>query len=70
MDMDYKEHRRHEYELKRNHCIQSFKNTLNNNHKHRDKEEIYNFNYKKTNAYKFLFSCGGYGGRCNMCKLE
>ena len=25
-------------------------------------------NFKKTNATKFLYSCTGYGGRCNNCK--
>ena len=26
------------------------------------------FNFKKTNAKKYKYSCGGYGGRCPMCK--
>lgn len=25
------------------------------------------FNFKKTNAKKYHYSCGGYGGKCSMC---
>ncbi len=27
-------------------------------------------NFKHTNAAKLSYSCGGYGGRCSMCKLH
>jgi hypothetical protein len=27
-----------------------------------------NFNFKKTNAYKGVWSCSGYGGKCPSCK--
>jgi hypothetical protein len=29
-----------------------------------------NFNLKKTNACKRLWSCTGYGGRCAQCKIS
>ena len=31
--------------------------------------DVGKFNFKKTNATKKLYSCGGYGGTCNYCKL-
>lgn len=31
-------------------------------------ENLTNFNFKKTNAFKKRYSCGGYGGTCGMCK--
>lgn len=27
-----------------------------------------NWNHKKTNAQKAMYSCGGYGGKCPTCK--
>ena len=28
------------------------------------------FNFKKTNGHKKKYSCGGYGGKCSMCRPE
>lgn len=33
------------------------------------REDLLNqFNYKKTNAFKGVWSCTGYGGKCASCK--
>lgn len=29
-----------------------------------------NFNFKKTTAFKRMYSCGGYGGKCSMCSNQ
>lgn len=29
-----------------------------------------NFNFKKTSARKYQYSCGGYGGKCPSCKHQ
>ena len=31
------------------------------------KQTLTKFNFKKTNAHKMKYSCGGYGGKCTMC---
>jgi hypothetical protein len=28
------------------------------------------FNFKKTTAKKYHYSCGGYGGKCSMCAIN
>ncbi len=33
-----------------------------------ENEAYEKFNFKKTSAHKYQFSCGGYGGKCSTCK--
>lgn len=35
-----------------------------------ENESFEKFNFKKTTARKYQYSCGGYGGRCSNCKMN
>lgn len=71
MDYEYKEQRSKEYFLKFNHCKQSKKNAdVNQFSQFSDRKDTNNFNFKKSNGYKYLWSCSGYGGKCKSCKAS
>ena len=53
---------RHKKYARKQYCLLAEQDSTYN------EDAVNRFNYKKTTANKYKFSCGGYGGTCGMCK--